>query len=86
MSVIMGDNDTPSQRDQFLPGDFVQVLSERLIHWLQSLFIAFYNKVASVLKLNSWKPVAGPDNNSAIDCERGNRFSSGANAGSNGFK
>ena len=35
-----------------------------LINWLQSLFIAFYNKVAFVLKLNSWKFVAGPGNDS----------------------
>jgi hypothetical protein len=31
-----------------------------LIHWLQSLFVTFYNKIAFILKLNSWRFVAGP--------------------------
>lgn len=31
-----------------------------LLSWLQGLFIAFYNKIAFILKLNSWRFVAGP--------------------------
>jgi len=31
-----------------------------LLNWIQGLFIAFYNKVAHILKLKSWRFVAGP--------------------------
>lgn len=32
-----------------------------LVQWIQSLFIAFYNKIAYIFKFNSWRFVAGPN-------------------------
>jgi len=38
-----------------------------LVNWVQSLFIAFYNKIAFILKRNSWKFVAGSGNAPTVE-------------------
>ncbi len=48
------------------PTQYVRDLTQNrmsLVHWIQSLFIAFYNKIAYIFKFNSWRFVAGENEN-----------------------